>query len=169
MAGQAVGQVAGDGSGYGYGYVSGSGYGSGSYGSGYGSGSCSCSYGSGSGSGSYGSGSGYGSGYGYGDGLQSMYESHSLIAGQQVVIAFWRSDAKGQSANGGGIGEAARPGLMQEVKGPLRICTDHALHGSLAPGEWRGERWWIVALHEPVQREGNKIASLKRTILEELT
>ena len=157
-SGYGSGDGSGDGSGYGYGYGDGSGSG---YGYGYGSGD---GYGYGDG---YGSGSGYG--YGSGDGLNELYGAHPLVAGQEVEVAFWRSDSRGQSANGGRMTETGRPGLVQEVEGPLKICSPHALHGSLAPGEWKGERWWIVALHHPVQREGNKIGSLKRTIIEELT
>lgn len=38
---------------------------------------------------------------------------------------------------------------------------------SLDPGKWQGERWWVVALFEPVMEQGNKMASLKRLIIEE--
>ena len=131
------------------------------YGSGYGSGD-----GDGSGSG-YGSGSGSGSGSGY-QLFADSYRTHPLIKDKSVVIAFWRSTEDGQSANGGRNRlEPAAPGVTHEVAGPLRLCSSRALHGSLRPDQWQGERWWVVALHEPVERDGNKVGSLKRTIIEE--
>ena len=129
-------------------------------------------YGSGDGSGS---GSGYGSGYGYGYGSGSDDGYGSLVAtafADQVppdtTVAIWRSDQDGYSANGGTKTQPARPGLVQEVQGPLEACSSRALHGSLNPAQWKGDRWWIVALHEPVVRQDDKIASLKRTIICEL-
>ena len=158
----------GDGSGYGYGYGSGDGSGSG-YGSGYGSGD---GYGYGYGSG-YGSGDGYGDGYGYGslDGYGYGSLDATAFADQvppDTTVAIWRSDQDGYSANGGTKTQPARPGLVQEVQGPLKACSSRALHGSLNPAQWKGDRWWIVALHEPVVRQNDKIASLKRTIICEL-
>jgi hypothetical protein len=122
-----------------------------------------------------GSGYGYGSGYGDGDGdgfqlLAEQYKDHPLVKDKSVVIAFWRSDAQGQSANGGHHRmEPARVGLTHEVKGPLRLCSPNALHASLTPQQWEGDRWWVVALHEPVKSDGTKVGSLKRTFLEEWT
>ena len=58
---------------------------------------------------------------------------------------------------------------MHEIPGPLRICTANALHGTTKPEKWQGDRWWVVALFEPVQRQDDKIASLKRLIVAELT
>jgi hypothetical protein len=42
------------------------------------------------------------------------------------------------------------------------------LHGDTNPGGWKGDRWWVVALFEPVQRSGTKIGSLRRLIVDEL-
>ena len=153
--------------GYGYGYGGGYGYGYG-YGGGYG-------YGSGDGDG-YGDGYGYsyGDGYGYGsDTFVKAFVDHPLVVkatsdGSQVVLAVWRSGSDGCPVNGGQSTEPVCPGLIQEVAGPLRICTANALHGTTDPSKWQGDRWWVVALFEPVQRGGDKIASLKRLIVAEL-
>jgi len=144
--------------GYGYGY---------GYGSGYGSGD---GYGDGSGDG-YGDGYGYGYGYGdgYGDGDVTEYIAALLSEHERpdAVIAVWRSTKDGHPANGGDS-LAVTIGLVQEVKGPLALCSSRALHGTLMPHKWKGERWWIVALHHPVQIQDDKIGSLKRTIIADL-
>lgn len=62
----------------------------------------------------------------------------------------------------------AKVGLTETIDGPLEICTAKGLHGTIDPTKWKGERWWIVALHEPVQKQEDKIASLKRTFLVDL-
>ena len=139
------------GTGYGYGYGTGNGYGYGySYGYGY----------------------GYGTGNGYGSLALAAYLSHPLVVAfareEPVTLAFWRSDARGQSANGGRRMVAAAPGLVQEVEGPLRLCSRQALHASVAPGEWSGVRWWVVALLGEVVRDGSKAGALRRLIVEEV-
>jgi len=155
------GYGSGSGPGYGYGY----GYGSG-YGYGYGDGD---GYGSGSGSGygyGYGYGYGDGDGSGSGDGLQT-YLSCIATAPPNTRLAVWRANADGSPANGGG-GQSRKVGDVETIPGPLKICTSNALHGTLAPRQWKGERAFIVALYEPVAVDGDKIASLKREILAEI-
>jgi hypothetical protein len=150
---------------------SGSGYGSGDgYGSGYG-------YGDGYGDGD---GDGYGDGYGDGDGDGDGdgYEKNRLIYFAALLapydrskdrrVMFWRSRPDGTSANGGNSRTKASVGLTEEVSGPLRLCSANALHGTLNPGKWEGERWWVVELHEPVATESDKSGSLKRTIVADL-
>jgi hypothetical protein len=137
--------------------ISGYGYGSG-YGDGYGSG-----YGSGYGD-------GYGSGYGDGSGEISAEYMEAILAPHKTpsaTIAFWRSHKDGTPSNGG-RGKKAKEGLVEEIEGPLKICTPNALHGTLRPQDWKGEHWWIVALHEPVQAADNKMGSLKRTFIKHL-
>ena len=82
-------------------------------------------------------------------------------------MAFWRSHKDGTPANGG-KGPPRKLGQVEEIQGPLEICTKNALHGTLEPKNWKGERWWVVGLHEPVQRDGDKIGSLKREIIADL-
>jgi hypothetical protein len=187
--GSGYGYGYGDGSGYGYGYGYGDGYGSGygygdgdGYGSGdgYGDGS---GYGDGDGYGSgdgygYGSGDGDGSGSGYGHQLASAldpYRTHPRVLeatadGSNITLAWWRSGTDGYSANGGKHhGQPATPGLVQEVTGPLELCSPRALHASVSPGRWKGDRWWIVGLYHPIAQDGDKAGSLKRLIIEELT
>jgi hypothetical protein len=192
MAGQALVLTAepdgsGSGSGSGYGSGDGEGDGYGGYGDGYGSGSGS-GYGDGSGDGSgyggYGYGSGSGDGYGSGSGsgsgdgsgyyeLLAGYLTHPLVLaaiedGTDALIGWWRSDLAGQSANGGKRKiEAAAPGVIHEVNGPLRLCTARALHASAKPQEWQGDRWWVVALLGETAREGSKAGALRRLIIEE--
>jgi len=169
-----------DGSGYGSGYGDGYGY---SYGSGYSYGD-GCGYGSGYSYGDgcgydgygyghcdgYGDGDGHCDGSGYGDGEEDMSAYLAALVGDGgngLVLAIWRSNRDGTPANGGG-GEPVCEGLVQEVEGPLELCSPRALHATLAPLRWNGERWWIVGLHEPVAYGEYKIGSLKRTILKDL-
>jgi hypothetical protein len=158
----------GDGYGYGYGYGYGSGDGDGyGYGSGYGSGS--------------GSGSGYGSGYGS---VSKEYwlatiphfakkwppqqqERLATLQAEGATLAFWRSDNKGQSSNGGRSIESAAPGVVHKISGPLKLCGPGALHATLIPSKWKGERWWIVALTGQVIWEDDKCGALEREILGE--
>ena len=154
-----------DGSGYGYGSVDGSGYGYGyGYGSGYGSG-----YGYGDGDGS-GSGSGDGSGY-----WQVVLRSNAADHEKRgAMLAFWKSDAEGRPANHASIAarrsEPARVGLIQEVPGPLRLCSGNALHATLDPSKWSGSRLWLVALWGEVSRDDDdsKLGALKREIVAEI-
>jgi hypothetical protein len=84
------------------------------------------------------------------------------------VIAFWKSDKRGLPSNGGSASEAAKPGLVQTESGPLVICRPGALHATLQPEKWRGERLWIVALYGEVLWQDDKCAALKREILGEV-
>jgi hypothetical protein len=168
MAGQALvltpeadtsGDGDGDGDGYGDGYGDGSGDG---YGDGYGDGS--------------GDGYGYGDGSGYGDGEAALaaYLAHPLVvaqarAGETVTLAWWRSGPDGQSANGGHpMARPAAPGVIHEVHGPLRLCGPRALHASLRPSAWSGDRWWVVGLLGDITRDGDKAGALRRLIVEEV-
>src|SRR3990167_1024973 len=186
--GNGYGNGNGDGNGYGYGNGDGNGYGDGN-GNGYGYGD-----GNGDGYGyGYGYGDGYGNGYGYGnddgngngngngdgDGNGNGYgdDSDSIIYWMQslpmpdpaidkagAILAYWLSNADGTPANGGS-GTKARVGLVEEISGPLKICTKNALHGTLKPPKWSGERVWIVALYPPFQFQEDKIASLRREFI----
>jgi hypothetical protein len=193
------GSGSGYGYGDGYGYGSGDGYGSGSgYGDGYGSGSGSGygdgygsgsgygdGYGSGSGSGSgdgYGSGSGYGSGYGYGSkeywaaAIDQFVARMPQVAAARAAdlratgakLAYWRSAKDGSPINGGS-GSAVKPGDLQEILGPLELCTHRALHATLLPPKWKGERIWLVALIGEVHEDESKIGALKREIIADIT
>ena len=166
-SGDGGGFGSGSGSGDGGGFGSGSGYGGyGGYGYGYG-------YGDGDGGyGGYGGfGDGYGDGYGSG-GWEVFLSAYAGTAGEAAVtkgatLAYWRSGADGRPCNGGS-GDPVKPGDVQEIEGPLEICTKHALHGTLNPENWNGERLWVVALYPPVQSDGDKLGSLKREILCEI-
>jgi hypothetical protein len=103
--------------------------------------------------------------------LQSEYLTAILAPHARNIpnatVCFWRSTEKGEPSNGGS-GTKAAIGLVEEIPGPLAICTRNALHGTLAPQDWKGSHWWIVALHEPVQKQDNKLGSLKRTFIAHL-
>ena len=147
----------GDGYGYSYGYGSGSGYGSG-YGDGYGDG--------------YGYGDGSGSGSGDGDGDDYWFAVYARWARNRQIecedtIALWRSDMTGRPANGG-EGDSAKIGQTRTVRGPLSLCGQHALHATLMPEKWHGDRLWVVALHGTVVGNGEKMGALARTILGEI-
>ena len=127
-------------------------------------------YGYGDGNGN-GNGDGDGNGYGYGDDSDSIiYWMQSLpmldpaIDKAGAILAYWLSNADGTPANGGS-GTKARVGLVEEISGPLKICTKNALHGTLKPPKWSGERVWIVALYPPFQFQEDKIASLRREFI----
>ena len=146
------------------GYGSGSGYG---YGDGYGSG-----YGDGSGSSD-----GSGSGDGYWATLFAMQRKKWPVVQQRLLaeaennasaIAFWKSDCNGQASNGGRPDMPAEPGLVQEIDGPLKICTKGALHATMNPGKWKGDRLWVVALYGNVVWQDDKVGGLKRQILGEI-
>jgi hypothetical protein len=119
-----------------------------------------------------GDGYGYGDGYGDGDYLQAIAEAAggqraTQLREQGAVIAVWRSRGDGCPSNGG-TGAPAAVGDIQEVAGPLDICSPRALHATLQPGQWKGERWWAVALYPPVVGDHKKYGSLKREILADL-
>ncbi len=111
-------------------------------------------------------GSGYGDGDGYGDWDQSYWLStipkHVMQPG--ALLAYWRSNKAGGPANGGSD-FVATPGLIQEINGPLELCTERALHATLNPLEWRGERLWLVALYGELVGDCEKVGALKREIL----
>ena len=160
--------MGGDGSGGGSGYGYGDGYGY-CYGYGYG-------YGDGDGSGS-----GFGDGYGYGSKEywvatiphfakkwpESQQKRLAEIQAAGATLAFWRSDNKGRSSNGGRSIESAAPGVIHKISGPLKLCGPSALHATLIPSKWKGERWWIVALTGQVIWEDDKCGALEREILGE--
>ena len=156
-------------SGSGSGSGDGSGYGSGD-GSGYGSGDW---YGYGSGDGY---GAGYGAGYGEGAGEKSYIEAILTTAGGERAsqlcaagarLGFWRAKKDGTPANNGTGGPRA-VGMVEEIQGPLKVCTPKALHATLAPWKWKGERCFVVALIGEVQEQEDKMGALKREILAEV-
>jgi hypothetical protein len=88
----------------------------------------------------------------------------SLLRKAKVIFAYWRSTENGEPANGG-KGTKAKVGLVEEIKGPLKICTANALHGTLNPPKWQGSKIWVVALYPPYVQQEDKIGSLKREIV----
>jgi hypothetical protein len=108
-----------------------------------------------------------GSGSGYGEYKAFVNLLLKPFEAPGVCVAFWRCTKDNQPANGGS-GTIAKEGLIEEIEGPLAICTQRGLHGTLDPTMWKGEKWWIVQLHEPVQQEKDKRASLKRTFVRDL-
>jgi len=172
----------GDGDGYGDGYGGGYGYGDGyGDGSGFGDGS---GYGFGDGSGSgYGDGDGFGdgSGSGYGDGDGSGSKRYldavlkhaastrlDALKAAGAVLAFWRSGPSGCPTNHPGDRTPRSAGAIEHVQGPLLLCSKRALHATLNPAAWRGDRLWVVALYPPVETDGDTLGSLKREIVCEI-
>ena len=120
---------------------------------------------------------GYGDGDGDGDGyweaalasfLDAPVVQEATADGSTVHLALWRSDAKGQPSNGGRTNVARVPGLIEEVAGPLELCSARALHASVAPHKWDGDRWWVVGLFDPIVWKGDKCGSLKRLTVAEI-
>ena len=142
--------LTGDGDGYGYGYGDGDGYGAGD---------------------GDGDGAGHGAGDGDGEYLKALLDCTPRSqerAAKGCMIGFWRSSAAGQPANGGSSSKKAEVGLVEEIKGPLEICTPNALHATTEPWRWKGERLWVVAIYPPYIRQEDKIGGLKREILAEI-
>jgi hypothetical protein len=114
---------------------------------------------------------GWGCGYGDGDGEEKTEYLNAILESAKVedgcVYVFWRSHEDGTPANGGG-GGVRKVGMVEEIPGPLEICTRNALHGTKEPQIWKGGRWWIVALYPPVQATRDKVGSLKRRIVKDL-
>lgn len=139
--------------GYGYGTGTGNGYGYG--------------YGTGDGNG-YGTGNGTGNGYG--TGYWRLIAAPIIKAAVDCAgfLAFWKSDKDGLPSNGGSGAVPAAPGMNQEVRGPLKLCTHNALHATLHPDKWKGDRLWVVALHGELQFSDDKIGALKREIIGEV-
>ena len=178
---------AGSGYGYGYGDGDGSGYGYGAgdgdvAGAGNGNGAeAGDGYGDGDGDG-YGDGSGYGYGYGYGDGYYwracldgfakkwpaAQQERLATLAKAGATIAYWRSDSAGKACNGG-RNKPVAPGTVETIPGPLSLCGPGALHATLIPPKWSGERWWIVALIGEVIGDDEKLGALTREVIGECT
>ena len=173
--------------GYGYGDGGGSGDGGGGYGYSYG---YSDGYGSGSGSG-YGYGSGDGGGYGggggsgYGSGDSSGNSDNSkryldavlkhaagtrfdALEAAGAVLAFWRSGPSGCPTNHPGDRTPRSAGAIEHVQGPLLLCSKQALHATLNPAAWCGDRLWVVALYPPIETGSDKLGSLKREIICEI-
>ena len=144
-----------NGNGYGYGYGDGYGYG----------------YGDGSGSGS-GDGSGYGK-YWFACLAYFIAKLPDAARGRAaqlqkagVKLAYWRSTAEGRPANGGSA-PPVQPGTVHKESGPLNLCHRGTLHATLIPTKWRGERWWIVALHGEVVGDDEKMGCLEREVIGE--
>jgi hypothetical protein len=100
-----------------------------------------------------------------------MHVARSIIETAKDCVgflAFWKSDKSGMPSNGGLSSEAARPGMVHTVKGPLTLCTKHCLHATLNPEKWKGERLWIVALKGELAFAENKIGALEREIIGEV-
>ena len=133
-----------------------------------------------------GSGDGYGYGYGDGYGDGSIEYWRATIGGfaarwpeaqrqrladlqklGQATLAFWWSDREGFACNGGRSPKAAEPGAVEEIKGPLEVCTKRALHATNLPPKWKGARLWVVALFGEVQTSDDKLGALKREIIGE--
>lgn len=110
----------------------------------------------------------YGSGDGYGR-WKSLADfalnGRAITADPNVFLAFWRSSRDGGPANGGSMQETAQPGLIQRIPGPLRLCGPGALHATLNPDQWKGDRLWIVALRGGVAFDGDKVGALEREII----
>src|SRR5204863_703811 len=90
------------------------------------------------------------------------------LEAEGAFVCFWRSDENARPANGGKAFRA-KVGLVQKIDGPLKICSKWALHGTLNPSAWKGERIWLVALKGEVQEEGDKFGALEREIIAEIT
>ena len=145
----------GDGRGGG-GHGCGDGYGYGGDGHGYDGGGC---------------GDGYGDGHGYcDDGRYSSYWSAVLAehAVPGAEMGFWWSDSAGLPVNGGAWDRPAAVGMVQEIAGPLVLCS-HALHATADPARWYGDRLWVVALHGPVAVGHGKIGALRREFVAEVS
>ena len=62
---------------------------------------------------------------------------------------------------------SVKDGVIHTAPGPLNLCHQNTLHATLIPPKWKGERWWIVALHGEVVGDEEKYGCLKREIIGE--
>jgi len=122
-------------------------------------------------------------GYGYGDGSASYWlrcipffaskwaqpRINRLAELERLgaKIAFWRSDERGCACQGG-KNDPVKPGTIEKVKGPLKICSENALHGTLIPPRWPGVRLWVVALIGEIVGDEDKYGALEREIIAEV-
>jgi hypothetical protein len=81
-----------------------------------------------------------------------------------AVLAFWKSAGDGSPSNGGS-GGCRKPGDIEEIPGPLAICTKNALHATFHPPNHTGDKLWIVAMWPPFQTDNDKLGALKRQII----
>jgi hypothetical protein len=88
------------------------------------------------------------------------------LKAQGATIAFWRSDENGRACNGG-RNSPVSPGTVETIKGPLTLCSNGALHATLIPPKWEGERVWIVALIGEIVGDDEKFGALTREIIGE--
>ena len=124
---------------------------------------------------------GYGSGDGYGYWIKvvasvvkrwpdRLRERFNELTDSGAFLAFWKSAKDGSPANGGKAAESAQPGLVQKIKGPLKLCGPRALHATLKPEQWKGERLWVVALFGELKfADDDKVGALEREIIGEIT
>lgn len=133
--------------------------------------SCGDGYGDGYGDGSR---SGSGDGYGYDKGyLQAVADGAAgdrvaTLRADGAVIAFWRSGKDGKPCNGGS-GPPRTIGTVEEDDMRNGPCEKGALHATMKPTAWKGERLWVVALYPPVTVvDDDKFAAKKREILAEI-
>jgi hypothetical protein len=61
-----------------------------------------------------------------------------------------------------------KPGTVEKISGPLKICTKYALHGTLIPPNWSGARLWVVALIGETVGDELKYGALEREIIGEV-
>jgi hypothetical protein len=120
----------------------------------------------------FGYGDGYGYGYGSGDGYWAAVIDQIATAREAcdrgALIAFWKSDENGKPCNGGSS-TVANVGLKEELPGPLpEHCGRGALHATLDPSKWNGDRLWVVALYGETRSGDDKVWALKREFLAEI-
>ena len=124
----------------------------------------------------------YGSGHGYGSGYwiativyqalrwtESQRKRLGELRAAGARIAFWRSGPNGEPANGGDgrALPAAAPGVVHEITGPIKLCSQ-ALHATTEPPKWKGSRTWVVALVGEIVGEEDKLGALKREFIAEV-
>ena len=88
-----------------------------------------------------------------------------------ATIAYVCTDQHGRPSNGGPVNRwwQVRPGLVQEIAGPLVLCGPGALHGTFKPHRWAGNRVWVAGFVGEVKYHGDdKLGSLRREIVGEV-
>ncbi len=105
--------------------------------------------------------------------LEQRAHLNALIA-HGATIAYYNTDAHGRPANlppdVSGVGWEVKVGLVQKLPpGPLKLCSERALHATLKPHMWKGNRVWLVGLLGEVREDGgNKFGSLHRENIGEI-
>lgn len=95
------------------------------------------------------------------EGKSALLVKLGKITADQEQILVSCDQFRGEMYHAEHIGYGIHEGLWKR----LEICSPHALHGTLNPDKWPGERLWLVAMYGEIQPQDEKVGAPKREIL----